>query len=159
LVSIGPPCGIAHGRQSWPASKLGYDSSDGSADAGSILAVALLFVGDLLDDESLAPVVVPGAKAAFAFLLWLPLAHRFLRAQVLSLAQAGGLPATIRPARVAWIIGLATIPMAGVLDFASEGSWMDRYHPSSGYAFFYWAGFPLLAWIAVRCSRGGEPIA
>jgi hypothetical protein len=127
---------------------------------GSALATAFLLLWDLPDwiGEKLHPGVVWGAKAAFAFLAWLPIVIHFLGRQVLSNTKAGGLPADIRPARTAALIAIATIPLAFLLDFVTEGRWAARRSGTGGYLVLFWACFPLLTWLAVRASRGGPRI-
>jgi hypothetical protein len=124
--------------------------------SATLLAGALSLAEEL--ESILAPAMVYAAQAAIAFLLWLPIAYRAMRKQALGLAQAGGLPATIQPARTAWIATLATIPIVALLHFGTDGEWMNRRDNRSGFTLLFWACFPFLTWIAVRSSLGGKPI-
>lgn len=121
--------------------------------SGTVLAVAYLFIGDFLEKQEAW--IEFCVKAAVALLVWLPVVSPLLRSQAAFLAVSGGLPSTLRPRRVAWIIALATIPLVAMLDFFSEGKWMDRYHSSGGYLLPFWACFPVLVWVSVRASLGG----
>lgn len=126
--------------------------------SGIILAYAFGLAGELLDDEALNPAIVYATQAAFALLVWLPIAWCVLRREARSLAEMGALPATIRPARAAWILALVTIAIAAFLHFGTEGEWANRRGPSSGHTLLFLASFPLLAWFAVRSSLGGKPL-
>lgn len=127
-----------------------------AAVAGQVLAVAFLFAGSFLDE---APAwAAPATKVALALLLWLPVALKLLRTQALSLAEAGGLPATVRPARVAWLVAIGAIVLAIALDILSEGKWATKRHASGGYLVLFWIAFPLLVWAAVKAALGGAPI-
>ena len=123
--------------------------------SGMVLAVAYIFIGELLEEQETW--IEFCVKAAVALLVWLPIVSPLLRNQAAFLAASGGLPSMLQPRRVAWIIALATIPLVALLDFFSEGRWMDRYHSSGGYLLPFWLCFPFLVWIAVRVSRGGKP--